>query len=96
MDKLATGAFRDRAPAMGARSGMGATAATATRVTLDHGLTVGRQALPGQVVLDHPHVSRRHAAFDVTDGAVVLRELGGSNGTYVNGERLRGARAGPG
>ncbi len=93
MDKMASGAFRDRAPAMSLRSGMGATAATATRVTLDHGLTVGRQALPGQVVLDHPNVSRRHAAFEVTDGAVVLRELGGSNGTYVNGERLRGARA---
>ncbi len=72
---------------------MGATAAVATRVKLDHGLTVGRQALPGQVVLDHPNVSRRHAAFEVADGTVVLRDLGGSSGTYVNGERLRGARA---
>ena len=59
---------------------------------LDHGLTVGRQAMPGQVVLDHPNVSRRHAAFEIVDGTVVLRDLGGTNGTYVNGERLRGAR----
>ena len=62
------------------------------RVPLDHGLTVGRQAMPGQVVLDHPNVSRRHAAFEVVGGTVVLRDLGGTNGTYVNGERLRGAR----
>ena len=62
------------------------------RVPLDHGLTVGRQAMPGQVVLDHPNVSRRHAAFEVVDGTIVLRDLGGTNGTYVNGERLRGAR----
>lgn len=62
------------------------------RVPLDHGLTVGRQAMPGQVVLDHPNVSRRHAAFEVVDGTIVLRDLGGTNGTYVNGARLRGAR----
>ena len=62
------------------------------RVPLDHGLTVGRQAIPGQVVLDHPNVSRRHAAFEIVDGTVVLRDLGGTNGTYVNGDRLRGAR----
>ena len=62
------------------------------RVPLDRGLTLGRQAMPGQVVLDHPNVSRRHAALAIVDGAVVLRDLGGINGTYVNGERLRGAR----
>ena len=62
------------------------------RVPVDNGLTVGRQAMPGQVVLDHPNVSRRHAAFEVVDGTIVLRDLGGSNGTYVNGARLRGAR----
>jgi ABC-type multidrug transport system ATPase subunit len=62
------------------------------RVPLDHGLTLGRQAMAGQVVLDHPNVSRRHAAFEIVDGTVVLRDLGGTNGTYVNGERLRRAR----
>ena len=33
------------------------------RLPLDHALTVGRQAMPGQV-LDRPNVSRRHAAFE--------------------------------
>ena len=63
------------------------------RVPLDHGLTVGREAMPGQVVLDHPNVSRRHAAFEIVDGSVMLRDLGGTNGTYVNGARLRGAHS---
>ena len=40
---------------------------TADRVPLQHGLTVGRQAMPGQIVLDHPNVSRRHAAFEVLE-----------------------------
>lgn len=66
--------------------------AMSDRVLLDHGLTVGRLAIPGQVVLDHPNVSGRHAAFEVVDGSIVLRDLSGSNGTYVNGMRLRGTR----
>jgi ABC-type multidrug transport system ATPase subunit len=49
--------------------------------------------MPGQIVLDHPYVSLRHAALDVADGCVVLRDLGGANGTYVNGALLRGARS---
>jgi ABC-type multidrug transport system ATPase subunit len=63
------------------------------RLPLDHSLTVGRQAMPGQVVLDHPNVSHRHAAFEVAERCVVLRDLGGTNGTYVNGALLYGARS---
>jgi ABC-type multidrug transport system ATPase subunit len=71
----------------------GAIATLPDRLPLDHALTVGRQAMPGQIVLDHPNVSRRHAAFEVVGGNIVLRDLGGANGTYVNGARLRGARS---
>jgi ABC transport system ATP-binding/permease protein len=78
---------------MSARSGEVEVATALNRVPLGHGLTVGRQAMPGQVVLDHPNVSRRHAAFEVVGGTVLLRDLGGSNGTYVNGARLRGTRS---
>lgn len=63
-----------------------------SRVPLGRKVTVGRQAMPGQVVLDHPNVSRRHAAFEMVGGGVVLRDLGGANGTYVNGTRVLGAR----
>jgi ABC-type multidrug transport system ATPase subunit len=62
------------------------------RLPLHHGLTVGRQVMSGQVTLDHPNVSLRHAVFEIVDGATVLRDLGSANGTFVNGERLRGAR----
>jgi len=69
-----------------------AAATLPNRLLLDHGLTVGRQAMPGQVVLDHPNVSRRHAEFEVVGGTVVVRDLGGTNGTYVNGELVRDCR----
>jgi ABC-type multidrug transport system ATPase subunit len=46
----------------------------------------------GQVafVLDHPHVSRRHARIFQQDGRFLLMDLGSANGTYVNGRRLTG------
>jgi ABC-type multidrug transport system ATPase subunit len=75
-----------------ARSDELAVSPQLARLPLDHSLTVGRQSIPGQVVLNHPNVSRRHAAFDVAGGCVILRDLGGTNGTYVNGALLRGAR----
>ena len=65
---------------------------TGTVYPLTTMVTFGREAMPGQVVLYHPNVSRRHAAFELVDGTIVSRDLGGANGTYVNGERLRGAR----
>jgi ABC-type multidrug transport system ATPase subunit len=54
------------------------------------GITVGRQAMPGQVVFDHPAISRRHAAFELRPEGVLLRDLGSTNGTYVNGARVIG------
>ena len=58
------------------------------RLLLDRSLTVGRQDYPGQVVFDHPAVSRRHAAFDVANGTVTVRDLGSTNGTFLNGARI--------
>jgi ABC-type multidrug transport system ATPase subunit len=69
-----------------------ATAIAPDRITLDRGLIIGRQAARGQIVFDHPNVSRRHAAFEVSGEAVMLRDLGGTSGTFVNGVRLHGAR----
>jgi ABC-type multidrug transport system ATPase subunit len=76
-----------------ARPNANAVSPEFARLPLDHSLTVGRQAIPGQVVLDHPNISLRHAALDVANGRVVLRDLGAANGTYVNGALLRGARS---
>lgn len=37
------------------------------------------------------HVARRHAVLTCRDGAFMLADLGSSNGTFVNDQRLRGA-----
>jgi EAL domain-containing protein (putative c-di-GMP-specific phosphodiesterase class I) len=59
------------------------------RLTLaDLPCTVGRSD-PADVVLDSPRVSRVHAAFVRVDGRVCVEDRGSTNGTFVNGERVR-------
>ncbi|WP_369252203.1 FHA domain-containing protein [Geodermatophilus amargosae] len=68
----------------------GATAAPAA----ERAVVIGRDARCDLVVADDPMVSRRHAAIDVTGpGTASVRDLGSSNGTYVNGSRVSGAAA---
>jgi len=55
---------------------------------LDDQLTLGREEGRADLVLDDPGVSRVHARFAVDRGAVVVEDLGSSNGTFVNGERI--------
>lgn len=73
--------------------GAAPVAAFTDYITLGSGVTLGRLAIPGQVVFDHPAISRRHAAFEVGPEGVTLRDLGSTNGTFVNGARLTGVRA---
>jgi pSer/pThr/pTyr-binding forkhead associated (FHA) protein len=40
------------------------------------------------LILDDDAVSLKHLAFDHRDGAYVVRDLGSSNGTFVNGQRV--------
>src|SRR5688500_14305195 len=58
-------------------------------------LTVGR-ALTSDVPLLDPTVSRRHASLVADDSGIELSDLGSSNGTFVNGERVEHARITPG
>lgn len=61
-----------------------------------HGLRVGRGP-ENEISLADPQVSRQHAAFWVAQDRVYVRDLGSTNGTWVNGELVRGERAlGPG
>lgn len=41
--------------------------------------------------INDPEVSRAHCAVEVRDDVVRLRDLDSTNGTYVNGERVRAA-----
>lgn len=50
-------------------------------------LVVGRAATSDAPVFD-PTVSRKHAELSVEDSGVTVRDLGSSNGTFVNGTRI--------
>ncbi len=52
--------------------------------------TVGREGC--DVTLEDTDVSRRHAEIRHEGDAVVVEDLGSTNGTFVNGERISGAR----
>lgn len=43
------------------------------------------------VRLDHKSVSKQHCVLVKTDGLVLVRDLGSTNGTRVNGQRIRRA-----
>jgi len=54
-------------------------------------VTIGRA--PGNDIrIDNLGVSRQHAALKLQEGRYVLEDLGSSNGTFVNGERVAGPR----
>jgi pSer/pThr/pTyr-binding forkhead associated (FHA) protein len=44
-----------------------------------------------EVRIDHKSVSKRHCVLVTTDGLVLVRDLGSTNGTRVNGQRVRRA-----
>jgi serine phosphatase RsbU (regulator of sigma subunit) len=50
-------------------------------------LTIGRSA-PAEVVLEGSTVSRRHCRLERQGDSIVVSDLGSTNGTYVNGERI--------
>ena len=54
-------------------------------------LTVGRDSTNG-VVINDAEISRRHARLSFQGGKYVLEDLGSTNGTFVNGQRLAGPR----
>jgi pSer/pThr/pTyr-binding forkhead associated (FHA) protein len=57
---------------------------------VDGELILGRERATADLVIDDPGVSRRHARVLEDRGDVIVEDLGSSNGTYVNGERISG------
>ena len=49
---------------------------------------VGRQDSTCDYVLDDPSVSRLHAVLDKQGDVVTLTDMGSTNGTYINDDRL--------
>lgn len=54
-------------------------------------LTIGRDS-SNEVTINDAEVSRRHARLTFQGGKFVLEDLGSTNGTFVNGQRLAGPR----
>lgn len=68
----------ERAPGMQAGS----------RYDVGDGATLGRGDV--EIVLEDPFASTQHARIERQGGAIVLEDLGSTNGTYLNEELLRG------
>jgi hypothetical protein len=58
-------------------------------------VVVGRES-DLDLVLQEELVSRRHAKFTSRGGEVTVQDLGSTNGTFVNGQKVRRARLAPG
>jgi FHA domain-containing protein len=66
-------------------------AGAGTEHPVDGELVLGREQATADLVIPDPGVSRRHARVLTHNGGVIVEDLGSSNGTYVNGERISGA-----
>lgn len=54
-------------------------------------LNIGRDST-NEVAINDAEISRRHARLTFQGGKYVLEDLGSTNGTFVNGQRLAGPR----
>ncbi len=57
-------------------------------------LVIGRRH--GELILDDPMVSGKHCTIRYQDGGYILEDLGSTNGTLVNGKRVKVAPLSPG
>lgn len=56
-------------------------------ITVRSPLVLGRSP-EADILLDDPYASDFHLRLGLTDGQVVVSDLGSTNGTYVNGRRV--------
>jgi pSer/pThr/pTyr-binding forkhead associated (FHA) protein len=60
-------------------------------ITIDKELTLVGRKEDCDLRLEHKSVSKMHCVIVKTDGLLLLRDLGSTNGTRVNGQRVRRA-----
>ncbi|MBW2736471.1 MAG: FHA domain-containing protein, partial [Deltaproteobacteria bacterium] len=60
-----------------------------------HPIVVGREA-PADVLIDSHGLSHQHARFELKEGRVWVEDLGSTNGTLVNGEKVERVELEPG
>lgn len=53
------------------------------------GMVIGRASDQCDLVVAHPTVSRRHARLSLTGDALMLEDLGSTNGTSIDGKALK-------
>jgi hypothetical protein len=72
--------------------------AAGSQIEIGQELQIGRSAGAEGRLGDDPEISRQHARFTRNpQGQLVVEDLGSTNGTYVNGQRIAGPQAlGPG
>jgi predicted component of type VI protein secretion system len=66
----------------------GPTPGKVYELTLDD-LTIGRD-ISNRIVINDAEVSRKHTRLTLQGGTYVVEDLGSTNGTFVNGQRLSG------
>jgi len=54
-------------------------------------ITIGREST-NMVAINDVEVSRRHAAMEMRGPAYAIKDLGSTNGTFVNGQRVTGVQ----
>ena len=59
-------------------------------IPLDREVCLLGKSRSADIVVDHAHVSRRHAQITLEGGHFSIRDLGSKNGTFVNGSRQGG------
>lgn len=68
---------------------------TAEQLGTSGGVVIGRNPAQAGALLDHPEASREHFRLTVEDDRLMIADLHSTNGTFVDGERLRPGEARP-
>jgi len=58
-------------------------------------ITIGRN-LDNDLVLNNPHISRKHAELHFSEGCFLIRDLDSTGGTFVNDEKVSERSLSPG